>query len=41
MKIATLVSYALVGSNAHKDFNKLLIEKEAMDVNEWLMNIKE
>ena len=41
MKIASLVAYALVGSTAHKDFNKLLVEKDAMDINTWLMTIKE
>lgn len=41
MKIASLVAYALVGSTAHKDFNKLLVEKEAMDINVWLMKIND
>jgi len=41
MKIASLVAYALVGSNAHKNFNKLLVEKEAMDIQSWLLTIKE
>ena len=41
MKIASLVMYALVGSTAHKDVNKLLIEKDAMEINTWLMMIKE
>ena len=41
MKIASLVAYALVGSTAHKDFNKLLVEKDAMDINTWLTKIKE
>ena len=40
MKIASLVAYALVGSTAHKDFNKLLVEKEAMDIQSWLLTIK-
>jgi len=41
MKIASLVAYALVGSTAHKGFNKLIVEKEAMDIQSWLLNIKE